>query len=375
MPGLQQDADTESGPLSGRLKIRVGGNTVTYRGALSVTERDPDHFAVAGEGTEVRGSGTVKLALALRLTPEGDHRTRLDFTAGATADGRAAGFTAGATATAVQRLLERAAEQLAEAARGEAAGPEVNDPVADAEEAEGDGSAGSDDDATEVTASVFEAEVPPPSLDPFLAGGFEELDDLGDLPRPPAEAAHARRTMIGRSAEEVDHAPPRGRYAPSPRPPPPRPATTCAGSPPPPPSPWPRRSSSAAPCAAAAEPSPITLDRMSTQLSAGGAELTIDQENGCRISSLRVDGIELLRQGPHFGAFPMVPWCGRTAEGRFRDGGVVHQLPLNHPPHAIHGLGRDTAWRRGGSRTPRRRSSSTSPTRGRGPAGSRRPSS
>ncbi|MFD4240201.1 aldose 1-epimerase [Streptomyces sp. NPDC058525] len=86
---------------------------------------------------------------------------------------------------------------------------------------------------------------------------------------------------------------------------------------------------------------------MSTQLSAGGAELTIDQENGCRISSLRVDGTELLRQGPHFGAFPMVPWCGRTANGQFRDGGVVHQLPLNHPPHAIHGFGRDTAWRRG----------------------------
>ncbi len=33
-----------------------------------------------------------------------------------------------------------------------------------------------------------------------------------------AEAAHARRTMIGRSAEEVDHAPPRGRYAPVPAP-------------------------------------------------------------------------------------------------------------------------------------------------------------
>ncbi|MEU9250538.1 aldose 1-epimerase [Streptomyces sp. NPDC048270] len=86
---------------------------------------------------------------------------------------------------------------------------------------------------------------------------------------------------------------------------------------------------------------------MSTQLSAGGAELTIDQENGCRISSLRVDGTELLRQGPHFGAFPMVPWCGRTANGRFRDGAVVHQLPVNHPPHAIHGFGRDTAWRKG----------------------------
>jgi hypothetical protein len=52
--------------------------------------------------------------------------------------------------------------------------------------------------------SVFDAEIPPPSP--------EEDDDSV------AEAAHARRTMIGRSAEEVDHAPPRGRYAPVPAP-------------------------------------------------------------------------------------------------------------------------------------------------------------
>ncbi|GHG49598.1 hypothetical protein GCM10018980_30580 [Streptomyces capoamus] len=43
-------------------------------------------------------------------------------------------------------------------------------------------------------------------------------DDFADTGEPPAEAAHARRTMIGRSAEEVDHAPPRGRYAPVPAP-------------------------------------------------------------------------------------------------------------------------------------------------------------
>jgi hypothetical protein len=59
---------------------------------------------------------------------------------------------------------------------------------------------------------VFEAEVPPPSLDPFAE------DDFVAGGEPPAEAAHARRTMIGRSAEEVDHAPPRGRYAPVPAP-------------------------------------------------------------------------------------------------------------------------------------------------------------
>ncbi|MCX4959191.1 SRPBCC family protein [Streptomyces virginiae] len=217
VPGLQQDADTDAGPVSGRLKVRVGGSTVTYRGALTVTERDPGHFAFDGTGTEVRGSGTVRFSLDLRLTPVPDG-TRLDFTAGATADGRAAAFPPEAAATAVVRLLDRAAGALTLAAAPDA----VSDPVAEAEEAEG-GEGGGDgqgpgyveDDVTEVTASLFETDVPPPSLDPFLAGRFEGSDGA---PRPPAEAAHARRTMIGRSAEEVDHAPPRGRYAPVPAP-------------------------------------------------------------------------------------------------------------------------------------------------------------
>ncbi|MFE2548633.1 SRPBCC family protein [Streptomyces sp. NPDC059355] len=233
VPGLQQDADAASGPVAGRLKLRVGGNTVTYRGALTVTERDPDRFTVAGEGTEIRGSGTVKLVLGLLLTPA-DGGTRMEFTAEGSADGRAAAFSPEATATAVQRLLERAAEQLAGLAAGE--GEPVTDVIAEAEEAEeaegGPDREGDGDGVTdEVTASAFDTEVPPPSLEPFMDGDFEglpeldripEIGDIGDVDefaaaaRPPAEAAHARRTMIGRSAEEVDHAPPRGRYAPVP---------------------------------------------------------------------------------------------------------------------------------------------------------------
>ncbi|MFE7183888.1 aldose epimerase family protein [Streptomyces erythrochromogenes] len=88
---------------------------------------------------------------------------------------------------------------------------------------------------------------------------------------------------------------------------------------------------------------------MSTQLSAGGTEVTVDQENGCRISSLRIDGTELLRQGPRYGSFPMVPWCGRMKDGRFHNGATLHQMPLDHPPHALHGFGRDASWRPAGA--------------------------
>ncbi|MDN3294396.1 aldose 1-epimerase [Streptomyces ficellus] len=81
------------------------------------------------------------------------------------------------------------------------------------------------------------------------------------------------------------------------------------------------------------------------RLAAGDVELTVTPANGCRISSLRVGGAELLRQGERYGCFPMVPWCGRIENGRFLNGATWHRMPLNSPPHAIHGTGRDTAWR------------------------------
>ncbi|MDJ0466771.1 aldose 1-epimerase [Streptomyces sp. H27-C3] len=87
------------------------------------------------------------------------------------------------------------------------------------------------------------------------------------------------------------------------------------------------------------------MSTQETRLTAGDTELTIAQGNGCRIAGLRVGGTELLRQGERYGCFPMVPWCGRTAYGKFRNGPTPHQLPIDWPPHAIHGTGRNTAWR------------------------------
>ena len=80
-------------------------------------------------------------------------------------------------------------------------------------------------------------------------------------------------------------------------------------------------------------------------LTAGDAEVDVLPANGGRVGGLRVAGTELLRQGERFGCFPMVPWCGRIRDGRFLDGAVVRQMPLNAPPHAIHGTVRDGAWK------------------------------
>ncbi|MFJ9740063.1 SRPBCC domain-containing protein [Streptomyces sp. NPDC101166] len=206
VPGLQQDAGTE--PVAGRLKLRVAGHTITYRGALSVTAREDDGYAVEGDAIEARGSGTVKLALTVRLR-ESEGGTTLLFEGTASAAGRIAELPADAVDSAVARLLNRFAENLGEGAAEASGGSPESDAPEPAEAAP----------ASETPAEGTPAEEAPSGLptgaEPEAGAGTEPAEDLDG---PPAEAAHARRTMIGRSAEEVDHAPPRGRYAPVPAP-------------------------------------------------------------------------------------------------------------------------------------------------------------
>ncbi|WP_282688818.1 MULTISPECIES: SRPBCC domain-containing protein [unclassified Streptomyces] len=251
IPGLQQDADASASPLAGRLKLRAGGHTITYRGELLLTGPEGDRFSVSGKGVEARGTGTVELALTIGLTAT-DGGTTIAYSGTADGDGRLVELEEGAALAAAHRLLDRFTQQLvteslavregedgdggdgdggdggadadagtdADTAVGSAAdaddavaaeGLEGDEADADADavgEDDADSGAGGDDDP----GSVFDSPVPPPSLDPVAGVEFTVPDE------PPAEAAHARRTMIGRSAEEVDHAPPRGRYAPVPSP-------------------------------------------------------------------------------------------------------------------------------------------------------------
>ncbi|WP_328943894.1 SRPBCC domain-containing protein [Streptomyces sp. NBC_00250] len=219
VPGLQRDADAEAGPLTGRLKVRVGGNTITYRGALKVVERD-GAITYEGQGTEARGKGTAELSLTVVLTPVAEG-TSLSFTGGLTAAGRLAEATDEARSTAGARLLDKFVEALA-ALADEPEPVEKPEPVEEPEAAAAEPDTdddGVDDGVEEPRRSpVFDAQIPPPPLDPLLDEGFADTPIEFPAPQPAAEAAHARRTMIGRSAEEVDHAPPRGRYAPVPAP-------------------------------------------------------------------------------------------------------------------------------------------------------------
>ncbi|MEV5433889.1 SRPBCC domain-containing protein [Streptomyces sp. NPDC052701] len=244
VPGLQQDAGAD--PVAGRLKVRVGGHSVTYRGSVRLSRQRDGAYAVEGGAAEARGTGTVRLSLRVRLR-DADGGTTLVFDGTATADGRIAQLPADAVRTAVARLLSRCAENLGAAARGAGTAPgeePESEPEPDDYLAAGDFEPRATDDFdttpdaddSPVPAPADGTAAPPPSAeDRHDRGGRHDQggqgdqdgqedqddrdgrEDSGDA-APVAEAAHARRTMIGRSAEEVDHAPPRGRYAPVPAP-------------------------------------------------------------------------------------------------------------------------------------------------------------
>ncbi|MGY1455471.1 hypothetical protein [Streptomyces sp. SS8] len=304
VPGLQPDGLEPEAPdtmpagggavVRGRLRVRIGGSSITYRGSLRLTyDADGEGgeggvCAIRAEGAEARGDGSVELALTIVPRPADDGEgTVLVCTGKLRGDGRITEFEEKQRSAAGRRLLDRFGGELAAgmaadpvspvdaagtvAAPGGIGEPDDNEPVipgipapetpgsADARNSAGAGNgrgtagAGSAEgaggpeepgapdapgapgapDEEARGRGVFDVEVPPSSLDPssqegfggeFEGGGLEGglgddlVDELDEESRSAAEAAHARRTMIGRSAEEVDHAPPRGRYAPLPPP-------------------------------------------------------------------------------------------------------------------------------------------------------------
>ncbi|WP_189853346.1 SRPBCC domain-containing protein, partial [Streptomyces griseoloalbus] len=169
VPGLQHDAGAD--PVTGRLKVRVGSHSVTYRGAVRVSARDDGSYAVEGDAVETRGSGSVQLALRLRLR-DTDGGTTLTVDGTATADGRVTDLPPDAVTAAASRLLNRFAENLgtvATEATESAAGPESPGP-----ESPGRESPGPEPESPELLAAG--------DFEPQATTDFETTPDADDTP-------------------------------------------------------------------------------------------------------------------------------------------------------------------------------------------------
>ena len=88
------------------------------------------------------------------------------------------------------------------------------------------------------------------------------------------------------------------------------------------------------------------------------ADLTLSPGYGASLRSLKINkngnSYELLAGGDNEhdpdgmplgeGSFIMAPWVNRIRDGRLVTPDGIHNLPIDSPPHAIHGLVRDKAW-------------------------------
>ena len=68
---------------------------------------------------------------------------------------------------------------------------------------------------------------------------------------------------------------------------------------------------------------------------------------GERVALFRPTVEKARYQPTDLACWPLLPFSNRVAQGRFRFGGAEHRLPLNVAgvPHALHGVGWQSAWR------------------------------
>ncbi len=121
--------------LPGRLKVKVGPVSLTYKGTATFKERDSADRSVLVEasGKEMRGAGTASAAVRAALRPEdsSDSGTLVTLHTTLNVTGRPAQFGRGVIAEVGSRLIDRFADNLAQqltnggvaAAAGPAAAP------------------------------------------------------------------------------------------------------------------------------------------------------------------------------------------------------------------------------------------------------------
>jgi carbon monoxide dehydrogenase subunit G len=114
MPGATLDS-VDGDHFTGRLKVKLGAMTITYRGSARIASRDETAHTVSIEGTgkEARGSGTASATVQAHLHDEGE-RTRVTVHTKLNVTGRPAQFGRNILAEVGGKLVGRFADNLAE---------------------------------------------------------------------------------------------------------------------------------------------------------------------------------------------------------------------------------------------------------------------
>jgi carbon monoxide dehydrogenase subunit G len=114
MPGATLDS-VDGDDFTGRLKVKLGAMTITYKGSARIAARDEDTHTVSIEGTgkEARGAGTASANVQAQLHGEGDS-TRVTVHTKLNITGRPAQFGRNIMSEVGGKLVGRFADNLAE---------------------------------------------------------------------------------------------------------------------------------------------------------------------------------------------------------------------------------------------------------------------
>jgi carbon monoxide dehydrogenase subunit G len=114
MPGATVD-EFDGEVVTGRIKVKVGPVSLTYRGTAKFTERDPDAKVIVLEasGKETRGAGTASATVRATLEPEsGGEGTTASMHTTMNVTGRPAQFGRGVMIEVGSKLVEQFAQNL-----------------------------------------------------------------------------------------------------------------------------------------------------------------------------------------------------------------------------------------------------------------------
>jgi carbon monoxide dehydrogenase subunit G len=200
MPGATVDT-VDGDDVAGRLKVKVGPVSLTYRGTATFKDRDSADrsLLVEASGKELRGAGTASATVRAALQP--DHEpdaTLVTLHTTLSVTGRPAQFGRGVIAEVGSRLIDKFADNLAQQLSGGA------DVSAEAGAAVADGAAAAAGTAAAESAPVETASVPAPSPssdDTAAATAIPPAPRLAPVhplsppPPPPAPAAYEEESL------------------------------------------------------------------------------------------------------------------------------------------------------------------------------------
>jgi uncharacterized protein len=121
MPGATVD-EVDGDVVTGRIKVKVGPVSLTYRGTAKFTERDPEARVVVVEaaGKETRGAGTASATVRASLAPDASaNGTQVTMHTTMNVTGRPAQFGRGVIVEVGGKLVDQFAVNLAKLITGD----------------------------------------------------------------------------------------------------------------------------------------------------------------------------------------------------------------------------------------------------------------